>query len=64
MNRELRIAVTLDRIGKFQAEVARMDEMSRPGDIDPVIWNAQIAGMKSVLGSLEQEYAELTLIRP
>lgn len=64
MNREKRMSVTLDRIEKFAASIDAARSSDRPHDVDPVIWNAQITGMESMLESLRREYEELATPRP
>lgn len=64
MNKEKRMSVTLDRIEKFAASIVAARSSERPQDVDPVIWNAQIAGMESTLQSLRSEYEDLKTPRP
>lgn len=64
MSRELRMSVTLDRILKFEASLAVARTEIRPDDVDPILWEAQIAGMESMLESLRREYEELPPARP
>jgi hypothetical protein len=63
MSRELRMSVTLDRILKFEASLA-VARTGIPDDVDPFLWEAQIAGMESMLESLRREYEELPPARP
>jgi hypothetical protein len=64
MKREVRMRVTLDRIGRFEEAISAARVKSPEADVDPVIWKAQIDGMESMLESLRREYADMEACTP
>lgn len=52
------LEITRREAGRFEEAIARQKAATRPDDVDPVIWKAQIEGMESMLETLKREIAE------
>lgn len=62
-NVDVLIANTRKQIFNFEAALADARGRVCPDDVDPVIWQAHIAGLESVLRTLETEDVALSLAK-
>jgi transcriptional regulator with XRE-family HTH domain len=56
-------AVTLKQLPDFENEIAALENGACPSDVDPIIFQAQLEGMKSQLLTLKRELAEYLALK-
>lgn len=52
------LGITLGWIGEFERNLEQAKRVTPPDGVDPVIWDAHVAGMQSQLETMRRQVAE------